>query len=251
MARQSGIIKIEGKIGGMSFYGQGGSYLVRQAGGVSGNRIRTDPAFKRTRENQAEFGEAGRQGKLLRTAFRNALAGAPTGASTAKLTQRLVRVVQSDTANGRGERKVSAGDLSLLEGFEFNVKSGLDTTLFSDLSLAFDDTGEELTFSSSIVPNTDVSAPEGATHFRVKVGVASLDFDGSKQKSAVAISSEYPVSGTTAQSVSLTAGYDKSVSAHTLAMVGIEFLQEVNGVMYPLRNGAFNALRLQAYHEAV
>ncbi|BDD12911.1 hypothetical protein FUAX_53430 (plasmid) [Fulvitalea axinellae] len=251
MARQKGIIKIQGKIGGMSFYRQNGEYLVREAGGVSAERMRTDPAFARTRENQAEFAEAGRQGKLIRTAFRNSLAGAPTGSSAARLTQRLMKVLQADTTNGRGERTVSDGDLALITGFEFNGKAGLDSTLFSEVSLGFDDTAEELTVSASVVPVTDVVAPAGATHFRVRSAVASLDFGEGKLKSAFAVSSEFGIKEGTAQAVSLVTAYDKSLSAHTLALVGIEFLQEVNGMMYPLRNGAFNALQLREYHSAV
>ena len=33
-------------------------FMVRQKGGVSGDKIATDPAFERTRENMAEFGSA-------------------------------------------------------------------------------------------------------------------------------------------------------------------------------------------------
>jgi len=36
-----------------------------------------------------------------------------------------------------------------------------------------------------------------------------------------------------------------SASTHPLFLaLGVEFLQEVNGAMYPLKNGAFNALSL-------
>ena len=71
MARQRGIIKLQGQMGGVSFYkSQQDGFLAREKGGVDADRIKNDPNFERTRENGAEFGRAGAAGKLLRTALR-------------------------------------------------------------------------------------------------------------------------------------------------------------------------------------
>ena len=70
MARQKGIMKLEGTIGDVSFYKTSDGYLAREKGGVDADRIKNDPAFARTRENITEFGKAGRAGRVLRTAFR-------------------------------------------------------------------------------------------------------------------------------------------------------------------------------------
>ena len=51
MARQVGIIKLEGGIGDISFYKTKDGHLARTKGGVDGKRIANDPAFQRTREN--------------------------------------------------------------------------------------------------------------------------------------------------------------------------------------------------------
>jgi hypothetical protein len=45
--------------------------LARAKGGVDGNRIKSDAAFARTRENGKEFARAGSAWKLLRMAFRS------------------------------------------------------------------------------------------------------------------------------------------------------------------------------------
>ena len=50
MAKQSGIIKLKGTVGGISFYKSKDGYLAREKGGVDGDRIKKDPAFKRTIE---------------------------------------------------------------------------------------------------------------------------------------------------------------------------------------------------------
>lgn len=64
MAKQKGIIKLDGTIGGITFYKSQDGYLAREKGGVSAEKIATDPAFQRTRENGEEFGRAGKAGKF-------------------------------------------------------------------------------------------------------------------------------------------------------------------------------------------
>ena len=65
MARQRSIIKVDGTIGGITFYKSKDGYLAREKGGIPAERIANDPAFQRTRENGAEFGRAGKAGKVL------------------------------------------------------------------------------------------------------------------------------------------------------------------------------------------
>jgi hypothetical protein len=69
MARQKGIIKLKGTIGDITFYKTQDGHLAREKGGIDASRIKTDPAFQRTRENGSEFGRAGKAGKVLRTAL--------------------------------------------------------------------------------------------------------------------------------------------------------------------------------------
>ncbi|WP_197428778.1 hypothetical protein [Phnomibacter ginsenosidimutans] len=71
MARQKGIIKPRWHYWWHHIiYKSQDGYLAREKGGVEGDPIANDPSFARTRENGAEFGRAGKAGKLLRTAFR-------------------------------------------------------------------------------------------------------------------------------------------------------------------------------------
>ena len=56
MGKLDGIIKIQGTLDNLTFYKSADGHFVRTKGGVSKNRIKNDPAFKRTRENGTEFG---------------------------------------------------------------------------------------------------------------------------------------------------------------------------------------------------
>src|SRR5688500_10816287 len=69
MARQEGIILLTGPVGNLSFYRMNGEYFARKKSGVSGEQIKSEPAYARTRENIAEFGRASLATKLFRSAF--------------------------------------------------------------------------------------------------------------------------------------------------------------------------------------
>lgn len=73
MAKQNGFLKVEGTLGDISFYKSKDRFLIRAKGGVSKERIMSDPAFKRTRENGTEFGMVAAANKLLRYLFKRLL----------------------------------------------------------------------------------------------------------------------------------------------------------------------------------
>src|SRR5690606_28795908 len=118
MARQKGIIKIEGTLGDITFYKSKDGYMAREKGGIDANRMSSDPAFQRTRENGAEFGRAGKAGKVLRNALRPMFLNSADSRMVGRLTQRMVKIIQTDPVSERGERQVVNGNIELLLGFE-------------------------------------------------------------------------------------------------------------------------------------
>jgi len=245
MAKQSGLIKLEGTIGDITFYKSKDGLLARSKGGVDGNRIQTDAAFQRTRENGAEFGRAGSAGKLLRMAFRTFLQNSTDSKMVSRLTKEMVAVVKADATNPRGQRNVLDGELELLEGFDFNIDGTLSTMLFISYGATIDRVTGALQVSiPAFTPALVIAAPEGASDMRFVSGGASIDFEAGvfeiiKTQSPVIKISENPVAAFDLVN-QLTAN-----STHPLFLVlGIEFYQEVNGINYPLKTGKFNALCL-------
>jgi len=53
MAQQKGILPVKGTLGNLTFYKSKDGYLIREKGGLDAKRIASDPAFQRTRENNA------------------------------------------------------------------------------------------------------------------------------------------------------------------------------------------------------
>ena len=245
MAKQKGIIKLEGTIGDITFYKSQDGYLAREKGGIDANRIASDPAFQRTRENGNEFGAAGKAGKMLRVALRALLQNTADNRMVSRLTQEMVKVVQADAINARGERNVIDGEAELLEGFEFNKNGKLGTALYAPFAAVINRVTGLLTVDiPSYIPANMISAPGGTTHYKIISAGAEIDFENEtfvidNNNSAIL---PWDSVGTTSLNLSnaVTAN-----STHPLFMaLGIEFYQEINGVKYTLKNGAFNALAL-------
>ena len=246
MARQKGIIKLKGTLGGITFYktSQDG-HLAREKGGIEKSRIMSDPAFQRTRENGSEFGRAGKAGKLLRTALRALLLNSADGRMVSRLTKEMVKVIQADLISERGLRNVIDGEAELLLGFEFNIRGKLGTSLYAPYTAAIDRvTGDMTVDIPPFIPINMIAAPSGTTHYKIISSGAEIDFEAEtfvEQHSETAILPwDALATVAIAQTNSVTAASTKPL----FLALGIEFYQQVNGQMYSLKNGAYNPLSL-------
>lgn len=245
MARQKGIIKIKGTIGDMTFYKSKDGYMVREKGGVDANKIANDPAFQRTRENGREFGRAGKAGKLLRNALRPLLLNAADAKMVGRLTQRMVKVIQADLVSTRGERNVIDGEAELLFGFDFNVQGKLGTTLFAPFTSTIDRTTGELEVNiPPFNPSNMVAAPSGTTHFKIMSAGTHVDFEAEVYQIETSETAILPLDSTLTALITHTHTVGAGLTKPLFLALGMEFYQEVNGVMYPLKNGSYNPLSI-------
>ncbi|MDD7913341.1 hypothetical protein [Polaribacter ponticola] len=243
MAKQTGIIKLKGTIGGISFYKTSDGHLAREKGGVDKNRIQNDPAFQRTRENGSEFGRAGKGGKVLRNAIRVLLQNAKDKRVVSRLTKSLVAITKTDTTNERGSRTLQDGNLSLLEGFEFNLNGKLGATLFAAYTKTFDRvTGDATLDLAAFSPTIRIAAPAGTTHFKIVMGASELDFVNETSTFENDETAILPYSAANTAAIALSVTITANSTLPVVQVLGVEFYQEVNGQMYALKNGAYNAL---------
>lgn len=245
MAQQKGIIKLDGTIGGITFYKSKDGYLAREKGGVSAERIANDPNFQRTRENGAEFGRAGKAGKVLRTSLRALLQNASDSRVVSRLTTEMVKVIQADAINPRGLRNVIDGEAEMLQGFEFNINGKLGNTLYAPFTSNIDrPTGELSVDIPAFVPANMIAAPAGTTHYRIISAGVEIDFENETYVVADNSSAVLPWDATATTALNLTNTVTAASTKPLFLVLGVEFYQEVNAQMYPLKNGAFNALAL-------
>ena len=99
---------------------------------------------------------------------------------------------------------------------------------------------------ASFIPTNMIAAPSGTTHYKIISAGAEVDFEN---ETFVSANSETAILPWDAVATVAVAHVNQITAASTQPLflaLGIEFYQEVNGVQYPLKNGAFNPLALVA-----
>lgn len=243
MARQKGIIPIEGTLGNITFYKSKDGHLIKQKSGLTASRIANDPAFERTRENGREFGKSGKAAKLFRTAFRSVALNIADYRMYSRLVQLMAKIVKKDAVNPRGQRGVLDDETIMLEGFNFNKNAALESTVYVPYNLITDKASGKLELNMvDFVPMELIAAPKGTTHFRWVFAASGIDFE----KGLYAIGSRYSgyleCGNTPIPAFTLDFILSGAQTNPWFICVGIEFFQEVNGTQYSLNNGAYNAM---------
>ena len=245
MAKLNGILKIEGTLENLTFYKSADGHMVRTKGGVSKKRILNDPAFIRTRENGSEFGKSANAGKMLRMAAGTLVFKAKDSKLSSRLLQVMSKIKNLDTISVRGERNVSEGILTLegqlaLRGFDFNDRAPLKSVLATPYVL---DTNSGEIVITDFTPSEELRFPAGATHFSMRSSFVNLDFSTGISDATYSNVISLPIDETTATQTLTPTGVPTGGGTQ-LYFILIEFFQEVNGVSYPLKNGAFNVLNV-------
>lgn len=239
----------------MSFYSSKGQYLVRMANGPSKERIQTDKAFKRTRENNMEFGGSAKAAKSLRLS----MGGLITNMAGTRFTAELTAVFKKMNLNGtgaRGKRSITlTQNKGMLKNLEFNSKlsfSSIFTAPFINGSTVDRRTGT-ITIPAFNAEEF-VRAPAGATHFKMvsALGIVSNflyddelnsydpvapeehEVSAAVEGPLFSIDGSIPMSNVSAAIAGSDPVDDQCAVIHTL---GIIFYQRVDGVDYMLAQG--------------
>lgn len=245
MAKYRSLFAVEGTLGEVTFLKTEDGFQVRSKGGVSKDRIAKDPAYARTRENNQEFANAATSGKMLRHAIIDLLADAKDNKLASRLTKQMSLVKNEDQISARGLRNVAEGILTpkgknALKGFDFNKNAILTTVLLNDYVL--DPITGEVTMTG-FIPANRLHFPEGATHVEFTSGFLNLEFGLDIKELQLSNVVNLPINGT-ATTVTLTPVGIPAGAGQQFYFLKVAFFQEINGIQYPLKNGAFNALKL-------
>ena len=251
MAKQKGVIKLVGTIDDLTFARTKDGYTARQKTYITADHINSMPSFQRTRENMAEFGAAGKAGKVLRTAIRPLLLQARDGSAVGRLSSAMMKVLKADTTSARGFRNVIDGDQSLLQGFEFNLNGKLSSTVFAPYTATINRvTGKLDAAFDPYIPTAGIVAPPGTTHYKIVSMGAELDYATgdviTDEQSSALIA--YDATATAALTLSNTVTANSTNSLYLV--LGVQFFQEVNGTQYPLNDSSHNALAVVKVDQA-
>lgn len=237
MAKQTGIIRLEGTLGGINFYFRKGKAVARKAGGgFNGESIKNSPTMERVRENNTEFGDCSKVKKCLKASLHPFLHQYKEGELHARMMQVLQQIKACDTVSVRGKRNVGAGIGTpmgelLFRKFVFTPKRSVSKTLMG--SGFFDWDTFSYTVSRFAIKN--VRFARSATHFEVSVGVLNFDFKTLDYTlfmgTALLVGRDFDASTFSLSPTDLPVG-----SGRQFAFVGLKFYQEVNGVLYLLQD---------------
>ena len=223
MAQQTGILGLQGTVGGLVFRKDGS---VAQKPASNKAKFMNSASMARTRENASEFGLAASYSKVLRDSLRVAIASASDSRVASRLTKAMREVIGLDDTNDRGQRVFDASNSAPLLGFNFNAGAG---------------NGADVTLSiPALNPASDIAAPQGTTHFEVVFAVSSLDMETLIFTNAVVaaplgiLAVNSPAQLNQAVVASLPAA--PPAANLVVGVVGINFYQQVNGKFYPLNN---------------
>lgn len=242
MAKQTGMILLEGPIGNMNCYKSKYGHIAREKSSVDGKRIARDPAFQRTRENASEFGNASAAGGLLRRTLQPLLYKKSDGTLPSRLTATMTRIVKTDPVSARGKRKVLAGNLQMLKGFELNANARLGAVFSMPVKTSIHALTGMMDISiSSFVPEGVISFPPGATHFAIISAGIALNFEKKEWRRDIQKTGMFSADRVT-DPIHLVIHTDIVDQQALFLVMGIEFFQELNGVFYLLKNNGFNGL---------
>ncbi|OGX86382.1 hypothetical protein [Hymenobacter glacialis] len=245
MARQTGIIGIQGTVGGLVF-SKNGNISQKPQGDKAA--FANAPSRARTRENAAEFGLAAKYSKLLRDSLRVAIASASDSLLASRLTKVMREVIGLDDTNDRGLRVFDASNSAPLLGFNFNAGAGIGQTMYFPYEVT--GAGANVTMSiPALNPASDIAAPQGATHFEVVFAASDLDMEALTFTNAVVAAplGILPINSAALANQSVVATFPAAPSAANLVVgvVGINFYQQINGKFYALNNNSTNPLAIE------
>lgn len=245
MARQTGILGIQGTVGGLVFSKNGNISQKPQSNKAA---FASAPSRARTRENAAEFGLSASYSKLLRDSLRVAIASASDSRVASRLTAKMREIIGLDDTNDRGQRVYDSTNSAPLLGFNFNAGAGIGQTMYFPYEVT--GAGTEVTMSiPALNPASDIAAPQGATHFEVVFAASSLDMEALTFTNAVVAAplGVLPINGAALANQTMVATFPAAPAAAELVVgvVGINFYQQVNGKFYPLNNNSTNPLAIE------
>lgn len=175
--------RISGAMGGSVYAPQpDGSVTLRAKGGATRENFLTRPSMARTRENAYDHGRASSTGSLVRKCLHKMI-------KTHKLADRILsgrfhgisnRILRSDPIGNRGVRQLSRGNVGLLKEFEFFKDPANAFQLVFDAPVACSinaGTGRVRLTIPPFNPVKRLRVPAGATHFKVLLNCAAVNFD--------------------------------------------------------------------------
>lgn len=217
----------------------------RSKPGISSHDFKYRPSLFRQRQSSNEFGTASKAGGLFRQCIASLLSAAKDTTTHSRFASRMLDVLKTDTINPAGERRVENGNIKLLQGFEFNSHSSLHNILVAQYKAGINRETGELTLSfRSFIPNQNIKAAPGTSHFKIVMAGLEADFASDSIREQIVESAFIPMGDLPTGDQQFTSKLTANSTLPLFMVAGIQFYDLSNGVFYPLKDKKFNPLAI-------
>src|SRR5688500_2765930 len=199
MAQLESEFQYSGRLGNVTAYRMRGvdKSVVRKKGGATKERIRTESAFARTRENNTEFGGRAQGVRRVRRAL-HPLTFLGDYNFTGFINRILTYMQLNDPINNRGKRSILFSQYgTLLEGFSLNRYTTLESLIRTPFTYGF--SRETLTAKVNIpqlLPGINFVPPKKHPLFQVVAVLGVVPDLFFTEEGYLPSSEEYPTNGT-------------------------------------------------------
>lgn len=245
MAKVIGPFKLRGSLGDLSFcINEFGAY-VKEKGGPSPEQVKVHARFANTRRNAAEWKKATAASRLLRVVMGGLLDSVKNMRLSSRMNGVLLAALKADPVHQLGKRLVSAGDLSVLSGFEFNHNLLLDDALPFNIEHCYAVEADKVVLQ---VPafrlRKKKKQPAGATHFRLVSCLLTVDFDKRKYTRDKRESEVHKMGNKAGTAFEIEHLIETSIAPGSLWLMGVEFFKLVEERPVLVRGGALRIMKV-------
>lgn len=225
-----------GTAGNIAYYKPKDGNIIGQKTEVKVDKI------DRTQENMHDFARAASGAKLIRKALATIISDIKDFHFGRRLNIEMHKIVKSDTVNPRGHRNISDGDIGLLQGFDVNTEVAF-ATAFNAPVVAYINrtTGLMKVDFPSLVNASLIERPEEATHLRLSIAGASINFNTGDHLVEQKAGEHSLISSEGVNVSSLAVQLPPACTATLILALGVSFYQEENGQFSVIGNGLYNA----------
>jgi hypothetical protein len=240
MAKQLGIFPLGGTIGNVTFFKTAdGGFGARNKSSLTGAEMAANPKFERMLKHSKEFARAGKAMSKLRGAIQPLLAKTGDSKAARRLHQKLRECTRADVSHPLGLRTPQDGDLSLLMHFNFNIAALLRTTMAAPYTATIDRVTGAMDLSvPAFNPMVSLSIPANATHFKIVIGAAGVDFLVEEQEFDSGESAYLPLTNALTTPLTLSATLSANSTRHLIMVMGVRFYEEINSAKEPIYSHA-------------
>ena len=232
MAKNHSPIQLSGTIGDLTFYRTRNGSFVKRKPSLSKKTVESSPRYSGLHAHRSAFGEAIRAAHTLRRHLLPFIGIQRDSTMQRRLNRLFLQAAHLYGMTPKDQRHGPGIGISLLQGFECNNTTSLSAVLHAGISGNFDRSmGNASVSVASFVPEDALKYPAGATHVRISMAAAAVNF-ATREVQKQFIDGDYlPISKQPTGSLTLPVSLPANLPDPLLLLLKLQYFREVNGDM--------------------